>query len=132
MGGRDYTELDVWKLADEVRRRVRTILDRRVFNKDLDLRDQLRRAAEAPCPNIAEGFSRYHPRDFARFLRTAKGSLTEVIEHLSRALAQQCVTEQEVAEITSLTKRARGAATKLILYLENAEAPGLPRGRASR
>jgi four helix bundle protein len=124
---RDHAELDVYKLSDEVRRRVRVLVDRPAFRKELALRDQLKEAAESPCPNIAEGFSRYYPRDFARFLRTAKGSLTEVIEHLGVALDKHLIGETECAEICSLARRARGAATRLILYLESAKVPNMPR-----
>jgi four helix bundle protein len=126
-GVRDHAEFDVYKLCDEVRRRVRTLVARPAFRRELKLRDQLSQAAESPCPNIAEGFSRYYPRDFARFVRIAKGSLTEVIEHLGSALDKGLITETECADISSLARRARGAATRLILYLESAKAPNMPR-----
>lgn len=69
-GVRDHEELVVYQLSDELRRRVRAIVARPVFGRDFTLRDQLSDAAESPCPNIAEGFSRYFPRDNARFVRT--------------------------------------------------------------
>jgi four helix bundle protein len=131
-GLRDHTEFDVWKICDELRMRVRSIVDRPVFRRYPKLREQLSEAAESPCPNIAEGFSRYLPRDFARFVRVAKGSLTEVIVHMGRALDRRLVLEEETREICRLAKRGRGAATRLILYLENADAPGSPRRRNSR
>jgi len=129
-GVRDHTELDVWKLSNLVRLKVRILVARPIFQRDWDLRDQLSEAAESPCPNIGEGFSRYLPRDFARFVRIAKGSLTEVIEHMGRALAKGFVNEDETNEVCTLARRARGAATNLIIYLESAEAPGFRRKRS--
>jgi four helix bundle protein len=45
--------------------------------------DQLSDAARsAPC-NIAEGFARYRHKEFAQFVRIAKGSEAEVLNHSS-------------------------------------------------
>jgi four helix bundle protein len=131
-GARDHVELDAWKLADQVRDIVDRLLGRPAFNGRPKLREQLREAAESPCPNIAEGFSRYFPRDFARFLRIAKGSLNEVIEHSYRAKALNLITEEEFNSVRSLARRARGAITQLVLYLETAEPPPPPRHRPRR
>lgn len=122
-GVRDHTELDVWKLCDDLRCRVRDVVDRPGFARHRKLRDQLEEAAESPCPNIGEGFSRYFPRDNARFVRVAAGSLTEVLEHLDRALARRLITLVEWDELRPLARRARGAATKYIVYLQSATAP---------
>jgi four helix bundle protein len=128
-GVRNHVDFHVWKLSDEVRRRVRPIVARPAFQKEFKLRDQLSEAAEGPCPHIAEGFSRFYPRDFARFVRIAKGSLSEVIEHMGRALAKGIVTEIEFQDVCSFARRARRAGTKLILYLETADPPGDNRTR---
>ena len=71
----------------------------------------------------AEGFSRYFPRDFARFVRIAKGSLSEVIVHIGSARDKGLATEAEFKDICSHARRARGAATGLIRYLETAKRP---------
>jgi four helix bundle protein len=64
-GVREHTELDVWKLCDALRCRVREVIDRPAFGRHPKLREQLEEAAESPCPNIAEGFGRFYPRDNA-------------------------------------------------------------------
>lgn len=125
-GVRDHTELDTWQLCDEFRRQVRALIAKSGLSKDWNLRDQLRRSAEAPCPLIAEGFSRYKPRDFARFVRMAKGSLSEAIEHIGVAVDLELIAEADTIEPIRTARRARGAATGLIRYLEGAE---LPEGR---
>ena len=122
-GLRDHTAFDVWKLSDEVRRRVRVVLKRPEFRREFKLRDQLSSAAEGPCGHLAEGFSRWFPKDFARFVRIAKGSLSEVMVHIERAHDSGLVTDADCAEITRYARRARGAATRLILYLESADPP---------
>jgi 23S rRNA-intervening sequence protein len=38
--------------------------------------------SDPPKRNTSEGFGRYHPKEFARFLRIAAGSLQETKNHL--------------------------------------------------
>lgn len=96
----------------------------KAFRTAPDLARQLTNAAESVCANIAEGISRYLPADFARFLRIARGSQSEIVEHLTSATRRGLLTETDIAEAVSLAKRARGATTRLIIYLESAKAPG--------
>jgi len=46
--------------------------------REFEFRDQIRRAALSVMNNIAEGFERRSPKDFAHFLDLAKGSCGEV------------------------------------------------------
>jgi four helix bundle protein len=128
-GVRRVQDLLVWKLCDQVRRRVRTLVVRPAWRAHGTLRRQLEDAAEAACPNVREGFDRYHPRDFARFLRIAKATLGETIEHLDPARARGLTTTEEAEEITALCDRGRAAAIRLIRYLESATAPNVRRPR---
>jgi len=61
------------------------------------------------------------------FLRMAKGSLSELIVHMERAAALQLISVPDAEEAASLARRSRGAITRLILYREEAEAPGVKR-----
>ena len=134
-GVRDHRDLDVWKLSDEVRSRVTALVTRPSFDELPWLRRQLREAAESLCPNIAEGFSRFYPTENASFVRITKASLTEIIEHLGRALALKLIEQPETAEAISFARRARGAATRYIVYLESSEAPkaaGIPPSKSRR
>jgi len=131
-GVRNPQELDVWKLSDELRLRVRAILDRPRFADHPNLHEQLEKSSEAPCPNLAEGFSRYLPDDHARFVRMAAGSLSETIEHLNRARANRLITPQEMEDLQTLARRARGSANAFARYLQSSEAPHVPPRRRRR
>jgi four helix bundle protein len=134
-GVRDHTELDAWRLAGEFWRVVQDLLSKRGFHADPDLRDQLRRAARSGPPNIAEGFARYYPRDFARFLRIVNGSMAESVEHLHQAQEQGLISIAERDDACALARRTRGACTRLIVYLESPRADraaGLPSRRRRR
>jgi four helix bundle protein len=122
-GVRDHRELDCWILADQASQRVMNLVQTGRLAQHQWLSAQLARAADSSCSNIAEGFSRFSPRDFARFATIAKASLTEIIEHMKSANQLGIVTAGEYNEISSLARRARGATTRLILYLRAASPP---------
>ena len=122
-GVRDHTELDVWNLCDELCRQISDVIERPGFASHRKLREQIEEAAESPCPNIAEGFARYFPRDNARFVRIARGSLSELIVHLGWAKARRLITAAEADSLCSLALRAIRAATGYILYLQSATPP---------
>jgi four helix bundle protein len=122
-GLRDAKEFDAWKLADDLRRQVRPVLDKLRVAHHYNLHNQLESAAGSACPNIAEGFARYRPRDFARFVRIARASLAETIDHLTMAAAEGCATPDEAASLIALANRACGACTRLAVYLDAAPEP---------
>lgn len=129
-GFRDYREFDAWKLADAVRCEINDLVHRGVFRSAADLKSQLLRAAESACANFAEGFSRYHPHDNAHFVRISRSSLSEVLEHLESAVQRRVIERADADRIGSLARRSRGACTRLIVYLETADAPA-PKGAGS-
>ena len=73
---------------------------------------------------MAEGFARFYPKEHARFLRIAKGSLAEVVDRLRSAVLRKLVTQEEADRISHLANRSQGACTRLIKYLERSEGPG--------
>ena len=105
------------------------IVARSSASRDRDFCDDLRRAARSAPANLAEGFHRFRPRDNGRFVRIAIGSLGETINHLGHALKQQYLTGAEFAELIVLAKRARGAATRWLAYLDSCPADGPHRRR---
>jgi four helix bundle protein len=58
-----------------------------------------------------------------RFVRIAKGSLSEVIVHIGTARDKGLAIEAEFKDIRNYARRARRAATGLIRYLETAKRP---------
>jgi four helix bundle protein len=113
-----YEESEAYKLAVEAQRCVhRAVTDKR-FRTHFDLVRQILGSSNSACANIAEGFARYRPKDHANFLRIAKASLTETIEHIKDAHSRGLVDAGTMAAIASFCRRSRGACTQWILYLE--------------
>jgi four helix bundle protein len=74
----DFRNLVVWQLADELRREILAFTDTGPASRDFKYRDQIRDAIASVCRNTSEGFDRFRPAEFARFLEFARGSLGEV------------------------------------------------------
>lgn len=81
-GVKHFSELVAWQLARELRKAVYKLLARPAVRHDFDFVQQLRSSARGPARNIAEGFGRFRPRDFSRFLTIASASLDETENHL--------------------------------------------------
>ena len=118
-GFRTFEEIVAWKLAYGLKIEVLEICKRDSFNRDLKLRDQLVDAARSGPRNIAEGFGRWHHRDFARFTRIAKASEIELLNHFLDARDSGHINETERARLAHSAAKAIKAATGLIRYLEN-------------
>ncbi len=73
-----FEDLIAWQKARALTQNIYRITNSPEFSKDYGLRDQIRRASVSMMSNIAEGFERNSPGDFARFLAIAKASCGEV------------------------------------------------------
>jgi four helix bundle protein len=69
--------------------------------------DQLVRAAESIPANIAEGYGRGVSKDCSRFLRTARGSATELESHLRVAVMSGRVAVEDAAPLLAQIARVR-------------------------
>lgn len=76
----------------------------------------------AATSNIAEGFGRFSPPDFARFVVIARASLIESQNHLRDAVDREHITEEVRVEHDQLAEAALRETTGLIEYLQSPEA----------
>jgi four helix bundle protein len=116
-GFRRPEKFDVWKLAWELKKRVYAFTSTLPASKDRNFCDDIRRAARSGPDNVAEGFYRYNPKEFHRFLNDAKASLGEVRNQLLHATDEKHISDQEFREMLQLADRSIGAATNLQKYL---------------
>ena len=65
------------------------------FQRDFELKGQIRRASVSIMANIAEGFGRGGNKEFIQFLFVARGSSAEVQSHLHAALDQEYVDDKK-------------------------------------
>ena len=83
---RQFEDLIAWQKARALAAAIYTATRSGGFTRDAGLASQLQRAAVSVMANIAEGFERRRPLEFARFLDIAGASNAEVRSHLYVAL----------------------------------------------
>jgi four helix bundle protein len=130
-GLKSHEELDAWKLSDTLEDRVYEITARSSARGDFDFCNDIRRSARSAPANLSEGFHRFRPRDAARFVRIAIGSLGETINHLRHAWKRKYITDEEHNDLVVLAKRARGASTAWLAYLDSCPPDGPDRRKRS-
>ena len=111
----------VWQLSVELRDRIVATLQNPIAPADVRFASQLEDAASSAPRNIAEGFGYFHPREFARFARVARGSLLETRCHLQDPRTLRYFKESEREQLLRLTGRAIAAITCLLHYLTSCQ-----------
>jgi len=117
MGIERFEDIEAWKLARKLRRKVYRLTNKPRFSKDFGLRNQIQDAAGSSMHNIAEGFDSETNPEFIRFLRYAKRSCTEVQSELYVALDEKYITDDEFEDAYELAGQTRAAIRGFINYL---------------
>jgi four helix bundle protein len=117
-------EIECWKRARELTRRIYEITSKPAFSRDFGLKDQIRRASVSIMSNIAEGYDRSGTAEFVQFLATAKGSAAEVRCQLYVAADQNYIQEGEFTELSSLAAETGNMVGGLIKYLRGSGLKG--------
>src|SRR4051812_41255828 len=95
----NFEDLDCWKAAREVRLFVwRDVLPALPKQERYRLGDQVLRAARSVTANIAEGHGRFHYLDTSKFCSNARGSSSEVLDHLITATDEQLIAPDLLLE----------------------------------
>jgi four helix bundle protein len=75
---KNFRDLDVWKLGMEIVVDVYEVTKSFPKEEVYGLISQMRRAAVSIASNIAEGFNRYHNKEYKQFLYISLGSCAEL------------------------------------------------------
>lgn len=122
--GRSFQDLEAWKACRNVRMRAAALAKKLPTSEKFRLADQIIRATRSATSNLAEGYGRFQYRDMVHFARQARGSLYEVLDHLTVALDEGYVSkpryEQEVAEVQKAIQLVNG----YIRYLRQRQEAG--------
>jgi four helix bundle protein len=116
-----FEDIEAWKLARELTRKVYNLTKKQRFAKDYGLKKQIQDAAGSSMHNIAESFDSESNAEFIRFLRYAKRSCTEVQSELYVALDEEYITLDEFKDAYELARRTRAAVRGFINYLKKYE-----------
>ena len=96
------SRLKVWTRAKDFALLVyKKVLPSLPSEEKWNLNQQLRRASLSISANIAEGYGRFYYQDNVRFCYTARGSLEEVLSHLTFAHEMNFISRELYKELAS-------------------------------
>jgi len=78
MGIKRYRDLDIWKKGIELVKDIYKSTEKFPKQEMYSLVSQMRRSAISIPSNVAEGFRRYHNREYKQFLYVSLGSCAEL------------------------------------------------------
>ena len=90
-----FEDLDVWKLARQLRKEIYRVTKTYPKEETYRLVDQMRRAGISSTANIAEGFGRFHFQENIQFCRQSRGSLYEIVDHLITSNDEGYLTDEK-------------------------------------
>src|SRR5262245_2817801 len=90
------------------------------FNRDWELRDQMRGAAISAMANIAEGFDSGSSKEFMRFLRISRRSSSELQSHSYAALDRKMANVEQFNALYNLAREVKSLIGGMIRYLREA------------
>ncbi|OFW01544.1 MAG: hypothetical protein A3I61_07340 [Acidobacteria bacterium RIFCSPLOWO2_02_FULL_68_18] len=122
MGVQRFTDLRAWQACRAYKNAVYRLCATGSLSTDWERRRQMEKSAAGPPSHVAEGFGRFNPADFARFLVLARASLMESQNHLRDAVDKGHITEDVRAEHDRLAETALQEVTGLMEYLQSPEA----------
>ncbi|OSZ82781.1 four helix bundle protein [Chitinophagaceae bacterium IBVUCB1] len=114
-----FTELTVWQVARALKNEVYELAKRLPADERFRLADQLIRASRSICANIAEGHGRYTYKEQSHFCIQARGSLSEVQNHLIDVMDCKYLSKEEISSIESKVDDTGKLLNGYITFLRN-------------
>jgi four helix bundle protein len=94
-----FESLKVWKEARNLRKEISLLVKVFPDKEKYRLSDQMTRASRSITANIAEGHGRYHYQENIRFCRQARGSLFELLDHITVAVDEEYVGNEKFKKL---------------------------------
>jgi four helix bundle protein len=116
-----FKELEVWKACRELRLIIWKTVKTFPPEEKYRLTDQMIRSSRSATTQIAEGYGRFHFQENIQFCRISRGSLFELIDHLTVALDSEYINEQEYNDLDQKTVRCIQILNGYINYLVKAK-----------
>ena len=118
---RTFEELDCWKKATALRKKLSQRVKTFPSEERFRLIDQIIRSSRSATANIAEGYGRFHYQEFIQFCRQSRGSLLELIDHLIVAHDENYIDQKELEEFKQEIQECCAVLNGFINYLQKAK-----------
>lgn len=113
-----FEDIEAWKTARELTRRVYALTEQGQFAKDFGLKNQIQRASVSVMSNIAEGFESRTQAQFLEYLGRSKASAGEVRCQLYIALDLKYLSEEQFKLTFDLADKSSRQIARFMSYLE--------------
>ena len=114
-GAKRFQELLAWQRCRQLSDVIYEITETGPAARNRAFQDQIRDAAQGAAPLIAEGFVRYLPADFARYLRMARAEIAEVQSNLEEARDKKYFSDEQQIRVSTVARRAMYLTTRLLV-----------------
>ena len=118
-----FETLEVWKEARALRKEISGLARTFPTNEQYRLADQMIRASRSVTANIAEGHGRYHYQENIQFCRQSRGSLYELLDHLTVALDEDYISEELFASLRTKVLAVVKILNGYVSYLKRRKTP---------
>lgn len=112
-----FEDLECWKAARELVNFVYEVSETGKLKRDFDTKSQFRRATLSVMNNIAEGFTRFSPKEFMRFLDIARSSAGEVKSMIYILDDQNYISKDDIQLLHEKTDKASKLTLGMLRYL---------------
>lgn len=113
-----FENLEVYKLSLDLVAEIYTLTESFPKSEQFGLTNQLQRAANSVCLNIAEGRGRDSDKEFRRYLNIARGSVFEIVSGLHIAVRLKYIPESAIEAPLANASRMKAKINALVKSLE--------------
>ena len=122
-----FEDLACYQSAREFRKRISRFCKTLPKEEKYILKDQMLRASRSITANIAEGYGRHHHQENVQFCRQARGSLSEMLDHLNVAFDEEYLTDKEYKDLRGKLEEVWRILNGYIAYLQKCAKSGVPK-----
>ena len=94
-----YRDLDIWNAGIELVKDIYKLTEKFPKHETYGLVTQMRRSAISIPSNVAEGFRRYHNKEYKQFLYVSLGSCAELETQITIAKKLKYIQESEETKL---------------------------------
>jgi len=116
-----FEDLDVWKACQKLRKEITELARKFPKEEQYLLTDQIIRASRSVTANIAEGYGRFYYQENIQFCRQARGSLYEILDHLTVACDESYITHDSFETLRNEAVHCIVVLNGYLRYLKSAK-----------
>jgi len=116
---KSFKDMPIWQETMNIAVEIFKFTEKFPKKEDYGLTSQMRRSAVSISANIAEAYGRHHTSDKINFYYFARGSVTEVQNHLEYAKRVGYLDQNSMSKFDNTLKRIYNDINKIIISLNS-------------